>query len=383
MMMLYNSDFSVLFKDDYETAERKIKKAEDTSNLDTEAPDESSLVARKRIRKQIKYSSDEETDSEIEEKRRKQKKQLPRPPLLSSCSRGSGISESCDSPQQEFRYSRPVAQYTSSAVSSCYSQPECIVKNSRGCDSPQQEFRYSRPVAQYTSSAVSSCYSQPECIVKNSRGEDIQTLSPRFVGNTDATPQSNIRRPTAIPRTRETLTPQTIEENCGPRDNKFICDSLKTLKEQMNQVLEWIRKQDRGGNNTYTALPDDIGVDLPLKSENDLEKLEVYIAEKNNFLALSSYLSTLGGRDFTAHTNSILKYLLSLSLATNLNFHGKRGQKRAIKELKLKDIVICSVRRVSRHISEREIEDKIKIWLKHASEKLRRERDSWQPVKEK
>lgn len=54
----------------------------------------------------------------------------------------------------------------------------------------------------------------------------------------------------------------------------------------MNQVLEWIRKQDRGGNNTYTALPDDIGVDLPLKSENDLEKLEVYIAEKNNFLAL-------------------------------------------------------------------------------------------------
>ncbi|KAK9693881.1 protein of unknown function (DUF4806) [Popillia japonica] len=345
MMMLYNSDFSVLFKDDYETAERKIKKAEDTSNLDTEAPDESSLVARKRIRKQIKYSSDEETDSEIEEKRRKQKKQLPRPPLLSSCSRGSGISESCDSPQQEFRYSRPVAQYTSSAVSSCYSQPECIVKNSRG--------------------------------------EDIQTLSPRFVGNTDATPQSNIRRPTAIPRTRETLTPQTIEENCGPRDNKFICDSLKTLKEQMNQVLEWIRKQDRGGNNTYTALPDDIGVDLPLKSENDLEKLEVYIAEKNNFLALSSYLSTLGGRDFTAHTNSILKYLLSLSLATNLNFHGKRGQKRAIKELKLKDIVICSVRRVSRHISEREIEDKIKIWLKHASEKLRRERDSWQPVKEK
>lgn len=67
---------------------------------------------------------------------------------------------------------------------------------------------------------------------------------------------------------------------------KQIADLLKTTREQNNQILGWIRKQDSVRKTTYCALPDDMGVDLPLKSEQDLQQLEEYIADKNNFLAL-------------------------------------------------------------------------------------------------
>ncbi|KAK4882427.1 hypothetical protein RN001_005746 [Aquatica leii] len=74
-----------------------------------------------------------------------------------------------------------------------------------------------------------------------------------------------------------------------------------------------IKKQDSVGNNTFSTLLDDIGVDLPLKLENHLQQLEAYIVDKNHFFALASYYSTLGDRDFAAHTSAILKFLLSLS----------------------------------------------------------------------
>lgn len=72
----------------------------------------------------------------------------------------------------------------------------------------------------------------------------------------------------------------------GSKENK-IADLLKTVIEQNNQILNWIRKQDRPiDNNTCALLPDDVGVDFPLKTEQDLQLLESYIDNKNNFVCL-------------------------------------------------------------------------------------------------
>ncbi|XP_057665090.1 uncharacterized protein LOC130899289 [Diorhabda carinulata] len=94
---------------------------------------------------------------------------------------------------------------------------------------------------------------------------------------------------------------------------------------------------------------------------------------KKLFGGLSAYLSTFGGRDFTGHTNRILNFLFIYSLATNWNFCGKRGEKKTFKNLNVKDVIIGAVRKSSPLVSQKEIEDTIKVWLKHAPEKLKKQ----------
>ncbi|KAK4882874.1 hypothetical protein RN001_006193 [Aquatica leii] len=156
--------------------------------------------------------------------------------------------------------------------------------------------------------------------------------------------------------------------------NDNITNSLKTIIEQNNQVLEWIRKQNRTPNNAINnTLPEDIEVQFPLKHEDDIQKLEERLEKKNNWLALSSYLSFLGGRDSIGHTNNILKYLFTNTFATSWNFCGKRGTKKAFKKFKLKEVIISAVRKASPQVNERDIENYIKVWLKHVPERLKRE----------
>ncbi|XP_056631476.1 uncharacterized protein LOC130441716 [Diorhabda sublineata] len=167
---------------------------------------------------------------------------------------------------------------------------------------------------------------------------------------------------------------RAVVESNGANTQDDVITLLKTIREQNNQILQWIRKQDRSGNHaSNTDLPDDIGVQFPLNSQEDITKLVTYLSEKNNCLALSAYLSTFGGRDFTGHTNRILNFLFTYSLATNWNFCGKRGEKKAFKNLNVKDVIIGAVRKSSPLVSQKEIEDTIKVWLKHAPEKLKKQ----------
>lgn len=68
------------FIDDYDDAEKKIRKAEETSNLESDV-EEQSLLLTKRKRKPVIYSSDELSESEIDS-RNKTRKQLSRPPPI-------------------------------------------------------------------------------------------------------------------------------------------------------------------------------------------------------------------------------------------------------------------------------------------------------------
>ncbi|KAK5648044.1 hypothetical protein RI129_002936 [Pyrocoelia pectoralis] len=158
----------------------------------------------------------------------------------------------------------------------------------------------------------------------------------------------------------ENITSMVTSEN----QNDNIIHLLKAIREQNNQILNWIQKQNKVHHNSNGNYA------LPLKTRDDVEKFEKYLEDKNNCLAVTSYLSSLGGRDFIGHANNILKYLFTNTIAVSFNFCGKRGAKEAFQKLNLKTVIATSPQ-----VSEREIEDSIKVWLKHAPERLKREQN--------
>lgn len=77
----------------------------------------------------------------------------------------------------------------------------------------------------------------------------------------------------------------------GTAQENITLTLLKTIKEQNNQILEWIRNQDRAGGfrNENTNVPEDIGILFPINTEQDLEILEDYLKIKANSTAFVSY----------------------------------------------------------------------------------------------
>lgn len=102
----------------------------------------------------------------------------------------------------------------------------------------------------------------------------------------------------------------------------------------------------------------------------------------------------LGGSDVTNSTNRMMKHILSDDVACGFSFRGKRNQKRAFSELNLKTAVISKFLsrfyilqimylhacflwfsgaiKSSNKVTEKEIEDIIKVWLKHAPQRRAR-----------
>ncbi|KAK4880342.1 hypothetical protein RN001_008488 [Aquatica leii] len=179
---------------------------------------------------------------------------------------------------------------------------------------------------------------------------------------------------------RKTLEPISIDERelistppitDVPSNNLKIIALLQQISEQNKQILKYISKQDSVSSSVNQP---EIPVTLPLKKEEDLNILENFLIEQTNSFALSSYLSTLGGRDTTSLTNNILKRCLTNELASAYSFRGK-GKKRAFTDLSLKNVVVGAVKKKNPQTTERDIEYHIKVWLKHSPQRNKAEQD--------
>ncbi|KAK4886332.1 hypothetical protein RN001_002603 [Aquatica leii] len=104
----------------------------------------------------------------------------------------------------------------------------------------------------------------------------------------------------------------------------------------------------------------------------DLNQLEQYLTHDDNFASLTSYLASIDGKTLSTQTNRILKHILSDQLASSYNYFGLGNQKKAFSNLKLCQLVISSVKTISAHATEKDVEDAIKVWLKHASERFKK-----------
>ncbi|KAF2898976.1 hypothetical protein ILUMI_07199, partial [Ignelater luminosus] len=82
------------------------------------------------------------------------------------------------------------------------------------------------------------------------------------------------------------------------------------------------------------------------------------------------YLSSVGVENGTSLTNNILKRCLTNQLASSFSFRGK-GVKKPFVDLSLKSVVVGTVKKQFSGLTETEIEDHIKVWLKHLPQRFK------------
>ncbi|KAJ8940889.1 hypothetical protein NQ318_004588 [Aromia moschata] len=125
---------------------------------------------------------------------------------------------------------------------------------------------------------------------------------------------------------------------------------LMHIKEQNKQILTIIGKQDKV---PFSSLPD-LPIKFPLDTIHNLQILDRFLKENTGTAdILCSYLSSLD------------------EVAKNYNFYGKRAEKEAFSNLTLCSIIIRAVKITHSAASDKEVEDIIKVWLKHAPERIR------------
>ncbi|XP_071578619.1 uncharacterized protein [Temnothorax nylanderi] len=186
-------------------------------------------------------------------------------------------------------------------------------------------------------------------------------ISPSVASASTASPVIN--NISTIPHRQITQTTDNFEK---------LVSLVATVKEQNTEILRWINRQ----NTTNNALPD-IPFAFPLNTVEEVDQLDVYLKTNNNdSIALSAYLSTLGGNHVPSKTNRILRYILADAVAVHFNFYGKRSQKKAFSDLSLKNLVVSAVKTRIINATDKEVEDAIKVWLKHAQDRMKKAREN-------
>ncbi|KAK4878003.1 hypothetical protein RN001_010509 [Aquatica leii] len=167
---------------------------------------------------------------------------------------------------------------------------------------------------------------------------------------------------------------------------------LKFIQEQNSQILAIVKKHPPSAIlPKINILPDNLPCDFPIKNQENLQELEVYLLDNQNFSCLVAYLAAIGGKDLTTQVNNVLRRLLSNDLASQFSFYGKRSNKKAFSTLKTKDLVIgkfstlnkdivllqnsfnisAAVKQCSKEAKFKDIENSMKDWLKHAPHRYR------------
>nr|CAI5839671.1 unnamed protein product [Callosobruchus analis] len=154
-----------------------------------------------------------------------------------------------------------------------------------------------------------------------------------------------------------------------------IARLLSHIKEQNTQIIEQNKQLlsfFKNRPNTEISLnEEDFPTPIPLKTGESLKVFEDFLNTISQLKGFVNYLSKLGGKDVPSRTNRIMKEVINDALARDYNFYGKRNKK-AFCQLNLKKAVIEAVKLGDPSSTEKDIEDAIKIWLKHAPERLQR-----------
>ncbi|CAH0547151.1 unnamed protein product [Brassicogethes aeneus] len=140
---------------------------------------------------------------------------------------------------------------------------------------------------------------------------------------------------------------------------------LATIKAQSDQIINLLNKQQSALPITKFSLPGDLPTTLPIKTAEDFALLETYLENKDHCVVLVAYLSSLGGEAVSSVTNSILRACVSLNLAQTFSWLGTRQQKEAFSKTNLKNVVIDAVKNSVTTTTDK-VENAIKVWLKHA-----------------
>ncbi|KAK5639478.1 hypothetical protein RI129_011970 [Pyrocoelia pectoralis] len=173
----------------------------------------------------------------------------------------------------------------------------------------------------------------------------------------------DVRTPTSSNCTSPSLSSSSTIAQNNKNQDKFL-NILLTIQEQNKQILAKLNENF----SSSPTVPPNLPVLLPIDTIERLEKLEKHLEVEENFKKLSAYMSSIGGKDLVSKVNGVLKKLLSNRIAKHFNFYGKR-EKKAFQNLRMNALVLEAIKTSSKGATEKEVENVIKVWLKHAPQR--------------
>ncbi|KAB0790670.1 hypothetical protein PPYR_09372 [Photinus pyralis] len=142
------------------------------------------------------------------------------------------------------------------------------------------------------------------------------------------------------------------------------------LSKQNDEILHILKNKPSQLDSTNLHHQPELPVNFPIENLEEVDLIEEYLTQETNLSALSSYMSTIGGRDITSKTNTILRYVFTNGIAVRYSFLGSRGNKKAFSTLKLCKAIIAAVLVSLPNTLEIDVNNCIKVWLKHAPQRL-------------
>ncbi|XP_062588136.1 uncharacterized protein LOC134249794 isoform X2 [Saccostrea cucullata] len=173
--------------------------------------------------------------------------------------------------------------------------------------------------------------------------------------------------------------------------NIKILTILEDVKGQVRfntKLLQNILAKVEVTGTTTTTMENevDIGIEFPLKTQEELDSLEEQLESQETTKIMLGKLICIGGDNVQTCVRRVLSFLMATSLAIQLNWSGK-GSKRGLSSLKLKDIIIKAVRKnkFCSAATDNEIERLVKDWLRYAKDRDggRRKREEKKKEKER
>lgn len=151
------------------------------------------------------------------------------------------------------------------------------------------------------------------------------------------------------------------------------------VKQQNDQILSHLKNielQVKQPNNVPVIelrrdFLENFPVQFPIETAEDLYVCDNYLKDPQCRSQLISYLATLGGKNVASKTNNILKFILDDSVACGYSFFGMRNNKQPFSECELSKIIIDIVVQTGK-CTQKEVEDVVKAWLKHAPARMKR-----------
>ncbi|KAF5284174.1 hypothetical protein FQR65_LT00174 [Abscondita terminalis] len=301
--------------DNITIAQRKLKLAEDFSDIQTDLESEQSQRKRRRPKR---YESSSEWDSDCETLSSREKS-LPRPPRITFESKKARDAEnsSLNLSSQDSAVSQ-TNHINNFMETSVY---KTTGKTVNGIDANLS--RASTPtLTAFRTDTISSRTSTPTSTF-STRGADVAS-------------ESDFQ--------------------------KTLITHLSTIIEQNKQILSILKRPP----SELTQLKPEFPVSLPLENFEDFTKLETYLSQSNNQQSMCIFLSTLDRTSVISSSNSIMKFCISYNLATNFSFWGTRNNKKAFNNFIIKTVIVDAVKTAIPSAITKDIEEQIKNWLKRS-----------------
>ncbi|XP_035715612.1 uncharacterized protein LOC118438891 isoform X1 [Folsomia candida] len=188
-------------------------------------------------------------------------------------------------------------------------------------------------------------------------------------------------------------------QNCHPDKDfqNWVARNITILKAQNRQIqnsLDGILLQLGDRTEYKNSQPKNVHHELPCKTLDDVENGKKVYSSSDSRESLVQYLGQKGGKSVSSCTRKVLSCLCTDKLACNYNWIGSRGGKVGFKETWMKSIIlgksftnspgftwsiiflsIDSVRlyhaRKSKQVTDDEVEEVMKEWLKTAPKRLK------------